>query len=365
MPPTVPTTPGPEPRPMPSPGDLFHGPARRPGHPAPVALAAQQDELVAAVATLTPSVVRIVRTTERRRHRRLGEETAAGTGFVVDDRGHLVTNHHLVRGGGGIHVTFADGSTLPGELVGADPLTDIALLRVVRKGPAPVTFADSDRLRVGQFALAIGNSLGLPGSPSVSFGVVSAVGRPLPWASHVLEGLVQTDAAINPGNSGGPLADLSGQVIGVNTAIVPFAQGVGFAVPSNTIRYVIDALLEHGRVVRPWLGIQAVTRLDGDGALAHPVGVYVAEVVDHGPPASPGCNRETSSSGSDRTRSSSCTTFSSPSAGSRSAAPSTSTSAAARRSSRRSFGSSRRQRPRRRRRSRRTPGSPSSAGPRP
>ncbi|MCI4369863.1 MAG: trypsin-like peptidase domain-containing protein, partial [Thermoplasmata archaeon] len=141
----------------------------------------------------------------------------------------------------------------------------------------------SDRLRVGQFALAIGNSLGLPGSPSVSFGVVSAVGRPLPWASHVLEGLVQTDAAINPGNSGGPLADLSGQVIGVNTAIVPFAQGVGFAVPSNTIRYVIDALLEHGRVVRPWLGIQAVTRLDGDGALAHPVGVYVAEVVDHGP----------------------------------------------------------------------------------
>jgi serine protease Do len=248
-----------------------------------VALAAQQDELVAAVATLTPSVVRIVRTTERRRHRRLGEETAAGTGFVVDDRGHLVTNHHLVRGGGGIHVTFADGSTLPGELVGADPLTDIALLRVVRKGPAPVTFADSDRLRVGQFALAIGNSLGLPGSPSVSFGVVSAVGRPLPWASHVLEGLVQTDAAINPGNSGGPLADLSGQVIGVNTAIVPFAQGVGFAVPSNTIRYVIDALLEHGRVVRPWLGIQAVTRLDGDGALAHPVGVYVAEVVDHGP----------------------------------------------------------------------------------
>jgi serine protease Do len=248
-----------------------------------MALAAQQDELVGAVATLTPSVVRILRTTERRRHHRLGEEVAAGTGFVVDDRGHIVTNYHLARGGGSIQVIFADGSVLPGELVGADPLTDLAVLRVVRKGPAPVSFADSDRLRVGQFALAIGNSLGLPGSPSVSLGVVSAVGRPLPWASHVLEGLVQTDAAINPGNSGGPLADVSGKVIGVNTAIVPYAQGVGFAIPSNTVRYVVDALLEHGRVVRPWLGIQAVTRLDGDSGQGRPVGVYVAEVVERGP----------------------------------------------------------------------------------
>jgi len=248
-----------------------------------MALAAQQEELVAAVATLSPSVVRVTRTTERRRRHRFGEEVAAGTGFVVDDRGHIVTNFHLVRDGGRLEVTFADGTTLPGEVVGSDPLTDIALLRVVRKGPAPVAFADSDRLRVGQFALAIGNSLGLPGSPSVSLGVVSAVGRPLPWASHVLEGLVQTDAAINPGNSGGPLADLNGQVIGVNTAIIPFAQGVGFAVPSNTTRFVVDAILGQGRVVRPWLGIQAVTRLDGVAGVPRPVGVYVAEVVDRGP----------------------------------------------------------------------------------
>jgi serine protease Do len=248
-----------------------------------VALAAQQEELVAAVAALTPSVVRVVRVTERRRHRRAGEETAAGSGFVVDDRGHVVTNYHVVRESGSIQVTFADGASVSGELVGADPLTDLALLRVVRKGPPAVTWADSDRLRAGQFAVAVGNSLGLPGSPTVSLGVVSAVGRPLPWASHVLEGLVQTDAAINPGNSGGPLADLYGKVIGVNTAIVPYAQGVGFAVPSNTTRWVLDALLEHGRVVRPWLGIQAVTRLDGDGTFAKPVGVYVVEVVPNGP----------------------------------------------------------------------------------
>ncbi|MCI4322330.1 MAG: trypsin-like peptidase domain-containing protein, partial [Thermoplasmata archaeon] len=173
-----------------------------------MALAAQQEELVAAVAALTPSVVRVLRSTERRRHRRMGEEVASGTGFVVDDRGHVVTNYHVVKEPGQITVTFADGAVVSGELVGVDPLTDLALLRVVRKGPPAVTFADSDRLRVGQFALAIGNSLGLPGSPSVSLGVVSAVGRPLPWATHVLEGLVQTDAAINPGNSGGPLADL-------------------------------------------------------------------------------------------------------------------------------------------------------------
>jgi serine protease Do len=248
-----------------------------------VALAAQQEELVAAVAALTPSVVRVVRTTERRRNRRAGEEVASGTGFVVDDRGHVVTNYHVVKERGAVTVTFSDGSSVAGEVVGTDPLTDVALLRVVRKGSPPVTFADSDRLRVGQFALAIGNSLGLPGSPSVSLGVVSAIGRPLPWASHVLEGLVQTDAAINPGNSGGPLADVSGRVIGVNTAIVPYAQGVGFAVPSNTVRWVVEALLERGRVVRPWLGIQAVTRLDADGPLAHPTGVLVVEVVDGGP----------------------------------------------------------------------------------
>ena len=250
-----------------------------------MALAAQQEELVAAVAALTPSVVRVVRTTDRRRHRRMGEEVASGTGFVVDDRGHVVTNYHVVKEPGAIAVTFADGAGVPGELVGVDPLTDLALLRAVRKGPPPVEFADSDRLRVGQFALAIGNSLGLPGSPSVSLGVVSAIGRPLPWASHVLEGLVQTDAAINPGNSGGPLADLSGKVIGVNTAIVPYAQGVGFAIPSNTTRWVIDALLERGRVIRPWLGVQAVTRLDGEGLLAKPAGVLIAEVVDGGPAA--------------------------------------------------------------------------------
>jgi serine protease Do len=248
-----------------------------------VALAAQQEEIVAAVAALTPSVVRVIRVTERRRHRQAGEETAAGSGFVVDDRGHVVTNYHVVRESGTIQVTFADGASAPGELVGADPLSDVALLRVVQKGPPPVTWADSDRLRVGQFALAIGNSLGLPGSPTVSLGVVSAVGRPLPWASHVLEGLVQTDAAINPGNSGGPLADVFGKVVGVNTAIVPYAQGVGFAVPSNTTRWVIEALLERGRVVRPWLGIQAVTRLDGEGTFAKPVGVYVVEVVADGP----------------------------------------------------------------------------------
>ena len=250
-----------------------------------MALAAQQEELVAAVAALTPSVVRVLRSTERRRHRRMGEEVASGTGFVVDDRGHVVTNYHVVKEPGQIAVTFADGAVVPGELVGVDPLTDLAVLRVVRKGPPAVTFADSDRLRVGQFALAIGNSLGLPGSPSVSLGVVSAVGRPLPWATHVLEGLVQTDAAINPGNSGGPLADVSGRVIGVNTAIVPFAQGVGFAIPSNTTRWVVDSLLERGRVVRPWLGIQAVTRLDGDGPGAKPAGVMVVEVVDGSPAA--------------------------------------------------------------------------------
>jgi len=108
---------------------------------------------------------------------------------------------------------------------------------------------------VGQFVLAIGNALGLPGGPTVSMGVLSAIGRPLPGADFIFEGLLQTDAAVNPGNSGGPLADLDGKVVGINTAMVPFAQGVGFAIPINTVKRIATEILEKGRVTRPWIEI--------------------------------------------------------------------------------------------------------------
>ncbi|TLX99754.1 MAG: trypsin-like serine protease, partial [Thaumarchaeota archaeon] len=117
---------------------------------------------------------------------------------------------------------------------------------------------DSESLKAGQIVLAIGNALGLPGGPTVSMGVIGALGRPLPGTDFVLEGFIQTDAAINPGNSGGPLADLSGNVIGINTAMIPFAQGVGFAIPTHTVNRVVEQIIRHGRVVRPFLGISGV-----------------------------------------------------------------------------------------------------------
>jgi S1-C subfamily serine protease len=163
-----------------------------------------------------------------------------------------------------------------GEVIGSDAATDIALVRVKAENLPSAALGDSESLKVGQFVLAIGNALGLPGAPTVSMGVISALGRPLPGTDFVLEGLVQTDAAINPGNSGGPLADLDGRVIGINTAMIPFAQGVGFAIPSDTIKRIIDQISKNGRVVRPWLGISG---LDVNPSIARRYGLSVESGV--------------------------------------------------------------------------------------
>ena len=157
-----------------------------------------------------------------------------------------------------MQVTLKDGRTYIGEVVGSDEATDIAVVRVDARDLPAATLGDSESLRVGQFALAMGNALGLPGGPTVSLGVISATGRPLPGSDFIFEGLLQTDAAVNPGNSGGPLADISGRVIGINTAMLPFAQGVGFAIPINTVKRIAGEILEKGRVSRPWIGISGV-----------------------------------------------------------------------------------------------------------
>lgn len=250
-------------------------------------LAEMEAELTRAVDRLAPSVVRVERTRRPRRH-----DTdpvtpdGAGSGVVLDAAGLVVTNDHVVRGARSVEVVLRDGAGLPAEVVAGDPATDVALLRVPGHHLVPATFGDSASLKVGQFALAVGHSLGLPGSPTVSFGVVSALGRPLPGSDFVFEGLIQTDAPINPGNSGGPLANLAGEVIGVNTAVVPFAAGVGFAVPSNTVREIAESIRRVGRVVRPWLGISAaplgpaVARRLG---LARSTGVLIAGVTPGGP----------------------------------------------------------------------------------
>jgi len=210
-----------------------------------------------------------------------------GTGVIIDPKGYVVTNNHVVANAERVQVTLEDGRSFVGEVIGSDPATDIALVRVEAKDLPAARFADSEKLKVGQFALAIGNALGLPGAPTVSLGVVSAIGRPLPGTDFILEGFIQTDAAINPGNSGGPLADINGDVIGINTAMIPFAQGLGFAIPAHTVKTVVDQILSKGRVVRPWLGISgldvtpAVSRRYNLGTES---GVLVAE-VSRGSPA--------------------------------------------------------------------------------
>lgn len=252
-------------------------------------LAEVEAELTSTVDRLRPSVVRIERGPPEGRD----EAThggASGSGFLLAD-GLVVTNDHVVRGTPKVRVTFFDGASETGTLLGEDPLTDLALLQVPHGRGRPAPLADSGRIRVGQFALAVGNALGLPGAPTVSLGVVSALGRPLPGTDFVFEGLIQTDAAVNPGNSGGPLATIGGEVMGVNSAVIPFAQGVGFAVPSNTVREVARQIRESGRVVRPWLGVSALPLpgpAEHEGEEEHDRGILVAQVVRGGPAASAG-----------------------------------------------------------------------------
>lgn len=209
-----------------------------------------------------------------------------GSGVIIERNGLIVTNNHVIEDASQVQVTLKDGRSYVGEVVGTDEATDIAVVKVDAQDLPSASLGDSESLKVGQFALAIGNALGLPGGPTVSMGVISATGRPLPGSDFIFEGLLQTDAAVNPGNSGGPLADLNGRVIGINTAMLPFAQGVGFAIPINTVKRIAGEILEKGRVTRPWVGISGV---DLNRALSRRYGIpidagfLVAELVPGSP----------------------------------------------------------------------------------
>lgn len=189
-----------------------------------------------------------------------GEPVGTGTGFVVDERGYIVTNNHVVDGAQQIDVLFSDGTTAPARLVGADRFTDLAVIAVDVPVPAVLVLGDSDQLRPGDRVIAIGSALG-DFTNTVTEGIVSGLGRQLETPEGFnLENLIQHDASINPGNSGGPLLNLRGEVVGVNTAVVRQAgylpiEGIGFAIPSNTVRAITEQLIRHGRVVRPYLGI--------------------------------------------------------------------------------------------------------------
>jgi serine protease Do len=252
-----------------------------------VALSELETRITSAVEAIGPGVAAVE---SRRVGCRRGSgpfaAPAAATAVVIDPKGLLITNQHVVDGATQLRVHLADGRDLEGEVLGGDAVTDVALVRVDAVDVPAVPLGDSESLRVGQFVLAVGHALGLPGGPTVSVGVVSALGRPLPGSDFIFEGLVQTDAAINPGNSGGPLADLSGAVIGINTAMVPFAQGVGFAIPIHAVTRIADELRRRGRIVRPWIGVMvAELRPELARQYGHAPwsGLLVAEVVPRSP----------------------------------------------------------------------------------
>ncbi|MFQ5881193.1 MAG: S1C family serine protease [Candidatus Methylomirabilales bacterium] len=216
-------------------------------------------------------------------------EMGLGSGVIIDKRGYVLTNNHVVEGAKRITVRLATKEELKGEVVGRDPKTDLAVIRVERDRELPeAVLGDSDRLRVGEWALAIGNPFGL--DHTVTVGVISATGRSeLGVAGY--ENFIQTDASINPGNSGGPLLNVKGEVVGINTAIVASGQGIGFAIPINLAKRIARGLIAKGRVVRGWLGIglrpltQEVARsLD----LSPDAGILITHVAPKGPSAQAG-----------------------------------------------------------------------------
>lgn len=210
-----------------------------------------------------------------------------GSGFVLDEAGHIITNYHVIENAESIEVTFSDETQVPATVIGIDPANDLAVLLPAELPPqlVPVELGDSADLQVGQRAIAIGNPFGL--DRTLTTGVISALGRPLQTSEEVfIFNVIQTDAAINPGNSGGPLLDSRGRVIGVNTAIRQDAEGIGFAVPIDTLKRIVPVLIEAGRYPHPWLGIlgYSVTP-DIAEPLSLPVdqGVLVAQLYRGGP----------------------------------------------------------------------------------
>src|SRR5713101_5675404 len=228
----------------------------------------------------------------KRRGPRQEPERAAGSGVIVDGRGYILTNHHVIENADEIEVRLSDDRKFPAKLVGRDSKTDLAVLKIEPAGTAlPVAaLGDSDKLRIGQWAIAIGNPFGL--DRTVTVGIISATGRTRVGVA-TYEAFIQTDASINPGNSGGPLLNLDGRVIGINTAIVSSGQGIGFAIPINMAREVMTQLIAKGRVVRGWLGISIQDLTDELAAgfgVSGKRGVLVADVRKDGTAEAAGMN---------------------------------------------------------------------------
>lgn len=246
----------------------------------------EENAIISVAKKVSPSVVAIGITRQSINF----QESTIGTGFVVSDKGVIVTNKHVVSDTSATYtVVTKDGQKYEVNKIYRDPILDLAIVSTNATGLKPVEIGDSSKLEVGQTAIAIGNALG-QFTNSVTTGIVSGLGRkvsagdPLSGASESLDNLIQTDAAINPGNSGGPLLNSAGQVIGVDVATTEGAQNIGFAIPINTVKPIIDEFLQKGSVTRPYLGIR-YRFISKDIALLNevPQGAYIAQVIAGGP----------------------------------------------------------------------------------
>jgi len=219
-----------------------------------------------------------------------------GSGIIIDKQGHILTNYHVVDHARRLKVTLHDGKTFNAKVIGTDKLTDLAVLEIenhdnnsIDSIPS-VELGDSGNLKVGQIVIAVGNPFGLTGGPTVTTGIISSLNRNIEFEDGILE-LVQTDAAINPGNSGGPLVNTNGEVIAINTAKIPYAHGIGFAVPVNTAKTILSDLIKNGKVNRPWLGISTINITDRIARyyrLPTNEGALVVKVEEYSPAADSG-----------------------------------------------------------------------------
>jgi S1-C subfamily serine protease len=217
-------------------------------------LDAYSNAVMNVVAKVGPAVVHVFIKRRASRSRDSYRRDGSGSGVIITPDGYIVTNSHVVETAENVEVGLADGTRYTAEVIGKDPATDLALLRIPGSGLQTAHLGDSEGLQVGQLAIAIGNPLGF--QSTVTSGVISALGRSLRSRSgRLIENIIQTDAALNPGNSGGPLVDSRGLVVGINTAVIQFAQGICFAIPVNTVRWVVSYLIREGKVTRGFLGI--------------------------------------------------------------------------------------------------------------
>jgi S1-C subfamily serine protease len=249
-------------------------------------LDAYSDAVIAVAERVGPAVVRVERPAANGRN-------GVGSGVVISPDGLVLTNSHVVEGARDLRLTDPEGHSMEARLLGEDPDTDLALLRAgaARNLPA-ATLGDSKKLRRGQLAVAIGNPLGF--ESTVTTGVISALGRSLrARTGRLIEDVIQTDAALNPGNSGGPLVSSGGEVIGINTAVIAGAQGICFAVASNTAQYVLSELIQHGRVRRAFIGVAAQTvavprRHARAAEIGNAFGAMITGIEPQGPAATAG-----------------------------------------------------------------------------